>query len=164
MKTRLLLIGIAVVLLILNLVKWFGMDHASLADTAAEQLNPTAGFTEKDFRFPVRPSEEELVASRNLYSVASQADMETSGKNSQREKPDVHIEQARRMLNSVHLVGILSQGGRKKAFVKLADESFVVFNGGRVGGRLVVKEIGQDSIRLYDPETSLSKEVVLSGD
>jgi len=81
-----------------------------------------------------------------------------------RQQKEAALQQARQLMGQYRFLGYVSQDGQQHAFLGKGHELFVVSSGETVDGRLKIKAMDANSIKLLDPGTSLEATLVLVKD
>jgi len=81
-----------------------------------------------------------------------------------RQQKETALQQARQLMGQYRFLGFVSQDGQQHAFLGKGHELFVVSSGETVDGRLRIKAMDANSVKLLDPGTSLETTLVLVKD
>jgi type IV secretory pathway VirB10-like protein len=81
-----------------------------------------------------------------------------------RQQKEAALQQARQLMGQYRFLGYVSQDGQQHAFLGKGHELFVVSSGETVDGRLRIKAMDANSVKLLDPGTSLETTLVLVKD
>lgn len=167
MKYRRLSLAIAVLLLVaLNVWHWW-----PARETAAPRVRrPAVGvFQAADFEIRgARPVTDALpaTAARDLFRIKLPP-VRRVRKGPPPPPPKSPEQLAREAaegeLARLRLIAVAARGAEFEAFMSAGGEGQLVRAGARIGARFVVQQITADTVRVSDPETSISGVVALTG-
>jgi hypothetical protein len=171
LKSRYLLLGLAVLLLVvLNIWQWKppGGPERDRASASA------VGFRADDFQLKVgSASAESQRSGRNLFQPWRRPLPPPQAKKIEPPPappgpPPKTVEQlaeeaARAELGQIKLVGVVFRRDKGQAFLVKGEQLYMVHTGEKVGERFQVEAIRADSVQLKDPATRVNGQIPVSG-